>query len=890
VLEVVEHHDHRAALVQPRDDRVRGRPGAVDVGAQRGGEGREHVAGRRDRRQPRQPDAAGVLVQQRGRGRERQARLARAATPGERDEPLAVAQQRAAHALDVVVATDQRRRSRRQVRRARLLRPRRREGRGAAAVDDRAEQRLGRREVLQPVRAERVDLHELADQRPRGRGLQQLAAVRGRGHARGAMDLQADVARGLAFGVADVHAHPDAELAHLVRPGVRAQGAQRGHRGPRGGARVGERREERVALRVVDEAALRRDRAAHQRVVLAQHARPVAAELRGQARGSLDVGEQQGDRALGRARRILHARQRNGGRSGGHEARLPRWRSCGPCCNARAGAPGDDARVSRIYVTGHRNPDTDSIASAIGYAELKRRVDPDNEYVPVRLGELNEQTRWVLERSGAPEPELMHHVLLRVRDVMRERFPLVGQGEPVRQVGLIMAREDLDLVPIVDDASKVAGVMTERVLARRYVRESREASRLDAPTAVGAIAGVLEGELLVGEAATEVSGRVWVLAMATASLPLGFGAGDVVVVGDRPDAQRIAIEVGVGLLVISNGTTAEPAVLDLAKAGGIAVVASPLDSYVTSRMITLSAPCRSLMDDDPLVVRPDDLIADITETVKDVDYRAAVVVDGDGRPVGLVTRSDLVNPQPRRVLLVDHAEQAQSVVGVEHAEIVEILDHHHIGSIETHVPVRATFDPVGSTATLVIERFRQSGMEPSRAAATLLLGAILSDTVILNSPTTTDRDRTVVGYLERVLALDATEFGREMFERTSDLTRVPAAEIVARDAKDYDAGGGQTLHIAQVETVGQSLRDRREELLEALDGLREREGHAVVALMVTDIMARGTELYAAGERGALERAFPRAGADGIVELPGVMSRKKQVAPKLLAALAGGSGR
>jgi manganese-dependent inorganic pyrophosphatase len=546
--------------------------------------------------------------------------------------------------------------------------------------------------------------------------------------------------------------------------------------------------------------------------------------------------------------------------------------------------------VPRIYVTGHRNPDTDSIASAVGYAELKGRLDPRNEYVPVRLGEMNAQTRWVLERSGAEEPELLPHVLLRVCDVMRARFPLAGHAEPVRRVGLIMARDEVDLVPVVDDDGRLAGVMTERALARRYVRESREASRLDAPTAIGAIAGVLEGEQLVGEPDEEVTGRVWVLAMASASLPLGFAAGDVVVVGNRPQAQRVAIEVGVGLLVVSNDTAADDDILELARGHGVAVVASPLDSYVTARMITLSAPCRSLMDREPLVVGREDLVADISETVKDVDYRAAVVVDADRRPVGLVTRSDLVNPEPRRVLLVDHAEQAQSVVGVEHAEIVEILDHHHIGSIETRIPVRATFDPVGSTATLVIERFRQSGMEPSRPAATLLLGAVLSDTVILNSPTTTDRDRAVIAYLEQVLALDATEFGREMFERTSDLTRVAAEDVVARDAKDYDAGGGQTLRIAQVETVGQTLSERREELLRALDAVREREGHAVVALMVTDIMSKGTQLYASGDRGAIERAFGVRTDDGVVALPGVMSRKKQVAPKLLTALAGGVGR
>jgi manganese-dependent inorganic pyrophosphatase len=546
--------------------------------------------------------------------------------------------------------------------------------------------------------------------------------------------------------------------------------------------------------------------------------------------------------------------------------------------------------VARIYVTGHRNPDTDSIAAAIGYAELKARLDPRNDYVPVRLGPLNAQTRWVLERAGAPEPRLLEHVLLRVRDVMGERFPFVGDGEPVRDVGLMMARDQLDLVPIVDDDGRLAGVMTERALARRYVRESREASRLDAPTALGAIAGVLEGELLVGEPDAEISGRVWVLAMATGSLPMGFAEGDVVVVGDRPDAQRIAIEVGVALLVTSNDTRAEPEVLALARERGCGVVASPLDSYVTSRMITLSAPCRALMDREPLAVRPDDLLSEIAETVKDVDYRAAVVVDSERRPLGLVTRGALVNPQPRRVLLVDHAEQAQSVLGVEHAEIVEILDHHHIGSIETRVPVRATFDPVGSTATLVIERFRQSGMEPSHPAAMLLLGAILSDTVILNSPTTTERDRAVVAYLEQVLALDGERFGREMFEQTTDLTHVPAAEIVGRDAKDYDAGSAQSLRIAQVETVGQTLAERRDELLSALDAVREREGHALVALMVTDILGKATELYASGDRPLLERALGRSANDGVTHLPGVMSRKKQVAPQLLAALADSGAR
>jgi manganese-dependent inorganic pyrophosphatase len=540
------------------------------------------------------------------------------------------------------------------------------------------------------------------------------------------------------------------------------------------------------------------------------------------------------------------------------------------------------AALPRIYVTGHRNPDTDSIAAAIGYAELKRRLDPHHDYLPVRLGEVNEQTRWVLGRAEVPEPAFLPHVFLRVRDVMREQFPLATDYEAVRHVGRLMARDDTDLVPIVDDGGLLAGVMTERALARRYIRESRRASQLDAPTWVSAIVEVLEGELVAGDDC-QVSGRVWVMAMDVANLPSELSNGDVLVVGDREDAQRRAVELGAGLLVTSNQVVPAPDILTLASERGVPVVSSPLDSYVTSRMITLSAPCRALMDSEPLTVRLDDLVSEVAEEVKDIHYRAAIAVDGDGRPLGLVTRSDLVSPAPRRVLLVDHAEAAQSVPGVDQAEIVEILDHHHIGSIETTVPVQATFDPVGSTATLVIERFRVNGMEPSRPTATLLLGAVLSDTVILSSPTTTERDRAVVEYLERVLALDADAFGREMFESTSDFSEVPAEDIVARDAKEYDARGGATLCIAQVETVGESLADRRDDLLAAMAARRERNEYLLYALMVTDILAKGSELYVSGETGPLEHAFGKPVHDGVIDLPGVMSRKKQVAPKVLAA-------
>jgi manganese-dependent inorganic pyrophosphatase len=539
--------------------------------------------------------------------------------------------------------------------------------------------------------------------------------------------------------------------------------------------------------------------------------------------------------------------------------------------------------MPQVYVTGHRNPDTDSIACAIGYAELKGRLDPHNQYVPVRLGECNPQTQWLLERSGATTPMFLPHVLLRACDVMDARFPITGQDEPLRDAGLAMARAELELVPVVDEHGGLTGVVTERALARRYIRESRHTSTLqEAPTRISAIVEVLQGELVTG-ADRLLAGRVWVHSMDVDS-PSGISDGDVVVLGNREDAQSLAIELGAALVVLSNASRPSPGVVELARRREAAIAVSPLDTYVSARMITLAAPCRALMEKDPLAITAEYLVADISEQIKESHYGAAVVIDSQRRPVGLVTRSDLVAPAPRRVLLVDHAEQAQSVPGVEEAEIVEILDHHHIGSIETHVPVTATFDPVGSTATLVVERFRQNGMEPSHSTAMMLLGAVMSDTVILNSPTTTERDHAVVEYLGRVLALDATDLGREMFEATADVSEVSAEEIVSRDAKQYHLHGGQSICIAQIEVVGKALLDRKDELLEAMRRTRENRGLHLYALMVTDVLSKGTDMLVAGDLAAVARALGAEAHDSQIELPGVMSRKKEVAPRLMAAL------
>ena len=538
--------------------------------------------------------------------------------------------------------------------------------------------------------------------------------------------------------------------------------------------------------------------------------------------------------------------------------------------------------MPHVYVTGHRNPDTDTIASAIGYAELKSRLNPQDVYAPARLGEVNAQTRWALKKSGAREPKLLKHIKLRVKDVMKD-VVTTHRNDPLRNVGLLMAKRNIGQVPIVDDGGVLTGIVTERDLARMYIRESREASSFaGTPVSTRSMVEVLEGELLAGED-KEASGKLWVIAMSAHSMGQQIKSGDIVIIGDRPEGQRRAIELGAGVLVVSNGSRPEYGVLRLAEEKGTTVVLSPLDSYVTSRMVQLSVPCWEVMSEDPLTVDLEALVTDITPQVMEVHYRAAVAVDDNKAPIGIMTRTDLINPVPRRVLLVDHAERGQSVPGVEEAQVVEILDHHHVGNIETRLPIPATFDPVGSTATLIVERYEANGIRPEETTAKMLLAAVLSDTVIFNSPTTTERDREVVRYLEGLLDLDAHEFGMEMFEASSDVSGLSAGEIVDRDLKEYALGDGSAMSISQIETVGAGLLERKDELLGALEEVRQGNGYLFAALMVTDIISQGTELLCVGNCVPIERAFAQQARDHVIDLPGVMSRKKQVAPKLLAA-------
>ena len=392
---------------------------------------------------------------------------------------------------------------------------------------------------------------------------------------------------------------------------------------------------------------------------------------------------------------------------------------------------------------------------------------------------------------------------------------------------------------------------------------------------------MLEGEIVCGDE-RQLSGRVWVQSM-DARTDSGISDGDVVVVGNRRAAQILAINCGAALMVLSNSVEPSEEVLERARERGTAIVVSPLDSYVVGPDDHAGGTCRALMECDPLSVPLDFLVDDMAEQIKELHYGAAVVVDADHRPVGLITRADLVALPRRQVILVDHAEQAQSVSGIDQAEIVEILDHHHIGSIETRIPVTATFDPVGSTATLVVERFRQrDGAQPDHRDHAARSGAVRHGDPELGHhhgarPWGGGVPGAGAGHRR---ARARARHVRVDLRRLRDLGR--GHHPARRQA--VSGGGGQEICIAQVEVVGDALLERKDELLEAMREERENKELALYALMVTDVLEKGTEMLVAGDVGAVARSLGVEPNDGTIGLPGVMSRKKEVAPKLMTAL------
>ncbi len=537
--------------------------------------------------------------------------------------------------------------------------------------------------------------------------------------------------------------------------------------------------------------------------------------------------------------------------------------------------------MSEVYVIGHKNPEADSICSAIGYAYLKNRLSED-DFVPARLGKTPPDVSFVLDHFGVAEPVFIPHVRIRVRDVMTAELISAGPDTPLRSIGHLMTEHNIRSVPVIDDG-RLAGIVNERELARRYLEELKIQNFLERPVRLGQIAGTLEGEIVLGSPDSPVGGTVLIGAMRPETMMEYVGPGDVVLMGDRESAQELVLQAGICCLIITGGFRPGERQIELAKAKGSSILVTPYDTYAAARLINLSVPAAEVMSSDVVTAGTEDLLADVVDDVLGSAHREVVVIDEDNRPVGIVTRTNLVRPPRRRVIMVDHNERAQAAEGIDEAEVLEIIDHHRIGDIETAEPILVINEPVGATATIVASRYEERGVEIPAHMAGILMAAILADTVLLKSPTATRKDREIVERLSALCGEDWQSFGAEIFtERSRHASYVPA-EVLQQDLKTYHVGENK-IAVAQVELVNpESLLEQRRALLDEMERLARDREYDTVALMVTDIVREGTELLVTGKKRLVERAFDVKLKDSSVYLPGVISRKKQVAARLAQA-------
>ncbi len=537
-----------------------------------------------------------------------------------------------------------------------------------------------------------------------------------------------------------------------------------------------------------------------------------------------------------------------------------------------------------IYVVGHQNPDTDSIASAISYAYFKNATDGGLSYQAVRLGEPNPETRFVLGYFGLPLPPLIHHVYRRVADAMIKDVVTASTKSTLYEVGALMISHKLRDIPLLDDGGRLAGLVTERKIARSYLEEFREFTLEHHPPKISDVVRTMDATLLVGKMEDFLSGRPMIGAMSPEKMKKYLNKGDVLITGDREEAQEAGIEIGVSCIIVTGGTPPSERILQMARERGVAILVTPYNTYVAGRLLRLSAPAVRVMEEKPLTVSKDTVLRDFMDELMQDHNGIAVVVDEDRRVEGVITRHDLINPPKRKVILVDHSEKAQAVAGIEEAEILEIVDHHRLGGLETGQPITAYVRPVGCTNTIIWDLYKSNDVEPSRPVAGAMLSAILSDTMLLKSPTTTKYDRRAVEEIADFLGMDYMQFGIQMYTEKTNIKHLSAREILTMDLKESRFPRG-TVAVAQIEVADKNVvLSRKEEILEEMKRLSEERGYDLFLLMVTDVVQEGTEMLAVGQVRLAEKAFRTSFDGNSAYMPGVMSRKKQVMPYLADAL------
>jgi manganese-dependent inorganic pyrophosphatase len=532
-----------------------------------------------------------------------------------------------------------------------------------------------------------------------------------------------------------------------------------------------------------------------------------------------------------------------------------------------------------IYVIGHKSSDLDSVASAHAYARLLQ-LQGEEQAIAARHGDLKPEIRFVLERYKVEPPEAIEDVYLQVRDVMRRGVISAYLDQPLLEAGQLLQEHNRRSMPVVDEENKVHGIIAVEDFAKLFFNDLDPQAVNRIPLQRDNLVRALKGRVLV-EGRRKLGNRVLVGAMQAETMVDYIEPGSLVVLGDREDAQLAAIEHGAGALVITGDLLVSERTLAAAKQYGVLVISTGHHTFTAVRLINLSISTQHIMNREFNFCHPEDQMSEVQSTL--ARRRSLPVVNNDGKLVGYLSRTDLINARPKRVILVDHNEQSQAVDGIEEAELLGIIDHHRVADVHTNKPIMFRADPVGCTGTIIAGLYSEAGIAIPREVAGLLLAGLLYDTLILRSPTCTPRDERVAAELAEITGEQIEQYGHEIFAAAAaDLSERTAMELLTADFKEFTVRDTK-FAIGTVETASPSTVEKRgKELLQTMRQLAQERGYSSFLFMIVDIINMRTRLLISGGEHAVAEvlAAPLEPDGHSIVVENLVSRKKQLVPLL----------
>ncbi len=537
--------------------------------------------------------------------------------------------------------------------------------------------------------------------------------------------------------------------------------------------------------------------------------------------------------------------------------------------------------VNKVYITGHRNPDSDSICAAIAYSEFKNKTQRINA-IPIRLGEISRETQFILDYFGVQPPQLVQTVKPQIIDLKIDTVAPIASDISLKMAWSIMKQKNIKTLPVIYPNEKLAGIVSVSNLAASYLDIWDNYVLAKSKTSLSNILETLSAKIVyLSNENLELKGKVVVSMMEPNDRNL-IEAEDICICGDRELVQEFVLDCNARLMIITNNTNPSEKIIDLAKEKGCTIITTPYDSFTAARLIPQSIPIEYVMTKNNLITfSTSDFIEEIKDIMLETRYRSYPVLDEDGSVVGSISRYHLITQQRKKVILLDHNEKTQSVDGLEDADILEIIDHHRIGDIQTGQPIYFRNEPVGSTSTIVANIFFENGIRPSKKVAGLLCGAIISDTLLLKSPTATIVDEIILKRLAEIASIDIEKFAQEMFKAGTSLEGKSSKELLYQDFKIFNMGNFK-VGVGQITTT---YMDGFTPLINDLKTVMNEKASQgkfdLIILMVTDIFKSSSLFIVCGEhKEVFSRAFNIKLNNGTAYIDQVVSRKKQVIPPL----------